>query len=101
MEFRILGRSGLKVPVLSLGTGTFGGATELFRAWGNSGVPEATRLVDICLESGVNMFDTADIYSEGESEKILGAAIAGRRDKILISTKATFKTGSGPNEVGS
>ncbi len=101
MEFRILGRSGLKVPVLSLGTGTFGGTTELFRAWGNSGVPEATRLVDICLESGVNMFDTADIYSEGESEKILGAAIAGRRDKILISTKATFKTGSGPNEVGS
>ena len=101
MEFRILGRSGLKVPVLSLGTGTFGGTTELFRAWGNSGVPEATRLVDICLEAGVNMFDTADIYSEGESEKILGAAISGRRDKILISTKATFKTGAGPNEVGS
>ena len=73
----------------------------MFRAWGNSGVPEATRLVDICLEAGVNMFDTADIYSEGESEKILGAAISGRRDKILISTKATFKTGAGPNEVGS
>jgi aryl-alcohol dehydrogenase-like predicted oxidoreductase len=101
MEFRILGRSGLKVPVLSLGTGTFGGSNEFFRAWGDSGVPEATRLVDICLEAGVNMFDTADIYSEGESEKILGAAIAGRRDKILISTKATFKTGAGPNEVGS
>jgi aryl-alcohol dehydrogenase-like predicted oxidoreductase len=101
MEFRILGRSGLKVPVLSLGTGTFGGSTELFRAWGNTGVPEATRLVDICLEAGVNMFDTADIYSEGESEKILGAAIAGRREKVLISTKATFKTGSGPNELGS
>jgi aryl-alcohol dehydrogenase-like predicted oxidoreductase len=101
MEFRILGRSGLKVPVLSLGTGTFGGANEFFRAWGNSGVPEATRLVDICLEAGVNMFDTADIYSEGESENILGAAIAGRRDKVLISTKATFKMGSGPNEVGS
>ncbi|MGA7840142.1 MAG: aldo/keto reductase [Candidatus Acidiferrales bacterium] len=101
MEFRILGRSGLKVPVLSLGTGTFGGSNEFFRAWGNSGVPEATRLVDICLEAGVNMFDTADIYSEGESEKILGAAIAGRRDKVLISTKATFKMGSGPNELGS
>jgi aryl-alcohol dehydrogenase-like predicted oxidoreductase len=101
MEFRILGRSGLKVPVLSLGTGTFGGSNDFFRAWGNSGVPEATRLVDICLEAGVNMFDTADIYSEGESEKILGAAIAGRRDKVLISTKATFKMGSGPNEVGS
>jgi aryl-alcohol dehydrogenase-like predicted oxidoreductase len=101
MEFRILGRSGLKVPVLSLGTGTFGGANEFFRAWGNSGVEEATRLVDICLEAGVNMFDTADIYSEGESEKVLGAAIAGRRDKVLVSTKATFKMGAGPNQVGS
>ncbi|MGA7852212.1 MAG: aldo/keto reductase [Candidatus Acidiferrales bacterium] len=101
MEFRILGRSGLRVPVLSLGTGTFGGANEFFRAWGNTGVEEATRLVDICLEAGLNMFDTADIYSDGESEKVLGAAIAGRRDKVLISTKATFKTGSGPNEVGS
>jgi aryl-alcohol dehydrogenase-like predicted oxidoreductase len=101
MEFRILGRSGLKVPVLSLGTGTFGGANEFFRAWGNSGVPEATRLVDICLEAGVNLFDTADIYSDGESENILGAAIAGRREKVLISTKATFKTGTDPNQVGS
>jgi aryl-alcohol dehydrogenase-like predicted oxidoreductase len=96
MEFRILGRSGLKVPVLSLGTGTFGGANEFFRAWGNSGVDEATRLVDICLEAGVNLFDTADIYSDGESEKVLGGAIAGRRDKVLISTKATFKVGPGP-----
>jgi aryl-alcohol dehydrogenase-like predicted oxidoreductase len=101
MEFRILGHSGLKVPVLSLGTGTFGGANEFFRAWGNSGVDEATRLVDICLEAGVNMFDTADIYSDGESEKVLGGAIAGRRDKVLISTKATFKVGLGPNDVGS
>jgi aryl-alcohol dehydrogenase-like predicted oxidoreductase len=101
MEFRILGRSGLKVPVLSLGTGTFGGANEFFRAWGNSGIDEAIRLVDICLEAGVNMFDTADIYSDGESEKVLGGAIAGRREKVLISTKATFKTGPGPNEVGS
>jgi aryl-alcohol dehydrogenase-like predicted oxidoreductase len=101
MEFRTLGRSGLKVPVLSLGTGTFGGANEFFRAWGNSGVDEATRLVDICLEAGLNMFDTADIYSDGESEKVLGGAIAGRRDKVLISTKATFKIGPGPNDVGS
>jgi len=101
MEFRILGRSGLKVPVLSLGTGTFGGANEFFRAWGNSGVDEATRLVDICLEAGVNMFDTADIYSDGESEKVLGGALAGRRDKVLISTKTTFKVGPGPNDVGS
>ena len=101
MDFRTLGRSGLKVPVLSLGTGTFGGANEFFRAWGNSGVDEATRLVDLCLEAGVNMFDTADIYSDGESEKVLGGAIAGRRDKVLISTKATFKVGPGPNDVGS
>jgi aryl-alcohol dehydrogenase-like predicted oxidoreductase len=91
----------LKVPVLSLGTGTFGGANEFFRAWGNSGVDEATRLIDICLEAGVNLFDTADIYSDGESEKVLGGAIAGRRDRVLISTKATFKAGPGPNDVGS
>jgi aryl-alcohol dehydrogenase-like predicted oxidoreductase len=101
MEFRTLGRSGLKVPVLSLGTGTFGGTNEFFRAWGNTGVEEATRLVDICLEAGVNMFDTADIYSDGASETVLGGAIAGRRDKVLISTKATFKSGKTPNDVGS
>jgi aryl-alcohol dehydrogenase-like predicted oxidoreductase len=101
MEFRTLGRSGLKVPVLSLGTATFGAGSEVFRAIGNSSVTEATRLVDICLEAGVNMFDTADIYHEGLSEEVLGQAIAGRRDKVLISTKATFKMGPGPNEIGS
>jgi aryl-alcohol dehydrogenase-like predicted oxidoreductase len=101
MEFRTLGRSGLKVPVLSLGTATFGGGSEVFRAIGNSSVAEATRLVDICMEAGVNMFDTADIYHEGISEEVLGQAVAGRRDKVLISTKATFKMGPGPNEVGS
>src|SRR5580658_4667728 len=101
MEFRTLGRSGLKVPVLSLGTATFGAGSEIFRAIGNSSVTEATRLVDICLEAGVNMFDTADIYHEGLSEEVLGQAIAGRRDKVLISTKATFKMGAGANEVGS
>jgi aryl-alcohol dehydrogenase-like predicted oxidoreductase len=101
MEFRTLGRSGLKVPVLGLGTGTFGGTNEFFRAWGNTGVEEATKLVDICLDAGVNLFDTADIYSDGASETVLGGAIAGRRDKVLISTKATFKTGQGPNDVGS
>jgi aryl-alcohol dehydrogenase-like predicted oxidoreductase len=101
MEFRTLGRSGLKVPVLSLGTATFGAGSEVFRAIGNSSVAEATRLVDICLESGVNMFDTANIYHEGLSEEVLGQAIAGRRDRVLISTKATFKMGPGPNEVGS
>ena len=101
MEFRQLGYSGLKVPVLSFGTGTFGGSTEFFRAWGSSDVAEATRLVDICLEAGVNLFDTADVYSQGLSEQILGKAIAGRRDKVLISTKATFRMGEGPNDVGS
>ena len=101
MEFRTLGRSGLKVPVLSLGTATFGGGSEVFRAMGESSVAEATRLVDICLEAGVNMFDTADIYHEGLSEEVLGQAIAGRREKVLVSTKATFKIGPGPNEVGS
>jgi diketogulonate reductase-like aldo/keto reductase len=91
MEFRRLGGSGLKVPVLSFGTGTFGGGTELFKAWGTTDVAEATRLVDICLDAGVNMFDSADIYSNGAAEEILGQAIAGRRDRVLISTKATFR----------
>ena len=89
------------VPVLTLGTGTFGGQGELFAAWGNTGVPEATRLVDICLEAGLTMFDSADVYSAGLAEEILGKAIAGRRDKVLISTKATFRLGDGPNDVGS
>jgi len=101
MEFRTLGRSGLKVPVLSMGTATFGAGSEVFRAMGQSSVSEATRLVDICLEASVNMFDTADIYHEGLSEEVLGQAVAGRRDKVLISSKATFKMGPGPNEVGS
>jgi len=101
MEFRQLGRSGLKVPVLSFGTGTFGGGNEFFRAWGASDVAEATRLVDICLEAGVNLFDTADIYSYGLSEEILGKAIAGRRKDLLVSTKCTFRFGDGPNDAGS
>jgi aryl-alcohol dehydrogenase-like predicted oxidoreductase len=101
MEFRTLGRSGLKIPALSFGTGTFGGSTEFFRAWGASDVAEATRLVDICLEAGVNLFDTADVYSDGLSETILGKAIAGRRGDALISTKATFRMGPGPNDLGS
>jgi aryl-alcohol dehydrogenase-like predicted oxidoreductase len=101
MEFRQLGHSGLKVPVLSFGTGTFGGRGEFFAAWGNSDVAEATRLVDICLEAGVNFFDTADVYSRGASEEILGRAVAGRRQSVLISTKATFPMGDGPNDLGS
>jgi aryl-alcohol dehydrogenase-like predicted oxidoreductase len=101
MEYRQLGRSGLRVPVLSFGTGTFGGGTEFFKAWGSSDVAEATRLVDLCLDAGVNLFDTADIYSDGLSETILGKAIAGRRDQVLIATKGTFRMGSGPNDLGS
>lgn len=101
MEYRQLGGSGLKVPALSFGAATFGGGTEFFQAWGSSDVEEATRLVDICLDAGVNMFDTADIYSNGLSEEILGKAIAGRRDNVIISTKATFPMGQGPNDLGS
>ncbi len=102
MEFRQLGRSGLKVPVLSFGTGTFGGVGEMFAKWGATDVKDATRLIDICLESGLNFFDTANIYSSGASEEILGRAIKHRaRDELLISTKATFATGKGPNDKGS
>lgn len=101
MEYRQLGASGLRVPVLSFGTGTFGGTTELFRSWGTTGQEEATRLVDICLEAGINMFDTADVYSQGVAEEILGKAVKGRRDDVLISTKTTFRMGDGPNDVGS
>lgn len=101
MEHRRLGRSGFKVPVLSFGTGTFGGGGELFKAWGATDVAEATRLVDVCLDAGLTMFDTADIYSQGRSEEILGAAIKGRRDRVIVSTKGTFRHGDGPNDVGS
>jgi aryl-alcohol dehydrogenase-like predicted oxidoreductase len=101
VETRLLGGSGFKVPVLSFGTGTFGGSNEFFRAWGSSGVEEATRLVDICLEAGLNMFDSADIYSDGLAEEVLGSAIAGRRDRVIVSTKATFRSGRGDNDVGS
>lgn len=101
MEMRQLGASGLMVPVLSLGTGTFGGQGDLFKAWGSTDVAEASKLIDICLDAGLNMFDSADIYSKGMAEEILGAAIKGKRDRLLISTKATFRSGDGPNDVGS
>ncbi len=101
MEHRQLGRSGLQVPVLSLGTATFGGGSDFFKAWGASDVAEARRLVDICVEAGANMFDSADTYSQGLAEEILGQAIAGRRHQVIISTKGTFRTGPGPNQVGS
>jgi len=100
MEYRQLGCSGFKVPVLTLGTGTFGGSNEFFKAWGGSGVEEATRLVDIALDAGLNSFDSADVYSSGLAEEILGKAIAGRRDKVIISTKGGFRFGDGPNDVG-
>ena len=101
LEYRILGNTGFKVPVLTFGTATFGGGTEFFKAWGSTDVAEATRMVDLCLEAGVNMFDTADAYSLGMSEEILGKAIEGRRDEVLISTKANSRTGPGENDLGS
>ena len=102
MEHRQLGASGFMVPALSLGTGTFGGGdSEFFKAWGASDATYATRLVDICLDAGLTMFDSANIYSGGQAEEILGAAIKGRRDRVLISTKGTFRAGAGANDVGS
>ncbi len=101
MEYRFLGRSGLKVPVLSFGAGTFGGSGPLFSNWGTSDAQDARRLVDICLEAGVNLFDTADVYSDGASEEVLGEAIKGRRDAVLISTKTSLPMGDGPNDAGS
>jgi aryl-alcohol dehydrogenase-like predicted oxidoreductase len=101
MDYRFLGGSGLRVPVLTLGTGTFGGKGKFFSAWGNTGVAEAKRLVRVCLDAGLNMFDSADVYSDSVAEEILGKAIAGRRDQVLLSTKATFRAGDGPNDVGS
>lgn len=101
MEYRSLGASGLKVPVLSLGTATFGGGNDFFKAWGSTQVAEATRMVDLCLDAGLTMFDTANVYSAGMAEEILGKAIEGRRDQVLISTKATFQMSNNPNERGS
>ena len=102
MEYRYLGASGFKVPELSLGTGTFGGRGEFFSAWGSTDVAEARRMLDICIDAGVTMFDSADIYSAGAAEEVLGQAIAGRpRDSLIISTKATFRFSKAPNDVGS
>ncbi|MBX9454016.1 MAG: aldo/keto reductase [Mesorhizobium sp.] len=101
MEYRRLGASGLKVPALSFGAGTFGGSGPLFGAWGNTDAAEARRLVEICLEAGVNLFDTADVYSNGASEEVLGAAVKGLRDEVLISTKMSLPMGDGANDGGS
>jgi aryl-alcohol dehydrogenase-like predicted oxidoreductase len=100
MEYRQLGASGLRVPVLSFGAGTFGGAGPLFGAWGTTDAVEARRMVDIAIEAGVNLFDTADVYSAGASEEVLGHAIKGRRDQVLISTKTALPTGDGPADWG-
>ena len=101
MEHRQLGRSGLRVPVLSFGTATFGGGNEFYRAWGSTDVAEAKRLVDMCIDAGVTFFDTANSYSTGRAEEILGAAIAGRHADVLIATKATFPISAAPNDAGS
>ncbi|MEU9607341.1 aldo/keto reductase [Streptomyces sp. NPDC048057] len=100
MEHRRLGTSGLMVPVLSFGAGTFGGRGPLFSGWGNTDAREARRLVDICIEAGVTMFDTADVYSQGASEEVLGEAIRGRRDRVIVSTKAGLPMGDGPGDAG-
>lgn len=101
MEYRTLGRSGLKVPTLSFGAATFGGTNDFFKKWGTTDVKEASRMTDLCLDHGVNFFDTANVYSAGASEEILGAALKSKRDQVLISTKATFPMGDGPNDKGS
>jgi aryl-alcohol dehydrogenase-like predicted oxidoreductase len=101
MEYNRLGHSGLRVPVLSFGTATFGGGNEFFKAWGSTDARGASRLIDVCLDHGVSLFDSADVYSSGLAEKILGEAIKGKRNRLLISTKATFPMGDGPNDYGS
>ncbi|OSQ30242.1 aldo/keto reductase [Thalassospira sp. MCCC 1A03138] len=100
MEYRQLGNSGLRVPALSFGAGTFGGQGPLFGAWGTIDAREASRMIDISLEAGLNMFDSADVYSDGASEQVLGEAIKGRRDKIILSTKLALPVGDGPNDFG-
>lgn len=101
MEYRRLGASGLRVPALSFGTATFGGSNDFFKAWGGADAQGAERLIDICLDHGLSMFDSADNYSAGLAETILGQAIKGKRNRVLISTKATFPVGDGPNDYGS
>jgi aryl-alcohol dehydrogenase-like predicted oxidoreductase len=100
MEYRRLGASGLKVPALSFGAATFGGRGPFFSEWGTTGAAEARRIVDICIDSGVTLFDTADVYSDGASEEVLGQAIEGRRDRVLISTKTALPLGDGEDEGG-
>jgi aryl-alcohol dehydrogenase-like predicted oxidoreductase len=100
MDYRLLGRSGLRVSALSFGAATFGGGNDFFKAWGNTGVEEARRMIDRCIEAGINLFDTATGYSNGLAEEILGKALQGKRNQVLISTKVFFPMGEGPNELG-
>jgi aryl-alcohol dehydrogenase-like predicted oxidoreductase len=99
MEYRALGRSGLRVSVLTMGTMTFGG-TGAFADVGSTDVDEAERQVDICLDVGVNLIDTADVYSGGLAEEILGQVLRGRRDRVLVATKVRMSMGRGPNDAG-
>lgn len=99
MEYRQLGRSGLRVSTLTMGTATFGGA-GVFSIWGETDLEGARRQIDLCLDAGVNLLDTADIYSAGLSEEIVGKAIEGRRDRLLLSTKVRMPMGEGPNDAG-
>lgn len=101
MKYNFLGNSGLLVSELSFGTATFGGGNEFFKAWGATDVAEAKSLLDLCIDKGVNLIDSSDAYSAGQAEQILGDAIAGNRDKLLISTKATFRVGDNVNSIGS
>src|SRR6195952_1093096 len=100
MEYRRVGNSGLVVSELSFGAATFGGRGDFFEAWGAVDVDEARRMVDACLDAGITLFDTADVYSDGASEEVLGAALKGRRDQVLISTKAGLPLGAGPGQAG-
>src|SRR4051794_14957154 len=99
MEYRQLGRSGLRVSTLTLGTATFGGRGKL-ALWGSTDVAGARRLFDLSLDAGINLLDTADAYSHGRSEEIVGEALEGRRDRMLVATKARLPMGDGPNSAG-
>jgi aryl-alcohol dehydrogenase-like predicted oxidoreductase len=99
MELRQLGRSGLRVSVLSLGTMNFGGVGN-FSKVGDLDAQAASRQLDMCLDAGVTLVDTADVYSGGVSEEIVGKAIKGRRDRLTLATKVRFPMGDGPNDAG-
>src|ERR1035437_10129838 len=99
MEYRQLGRSGLRISTLTLGTMTFGGSGK-FAQVGQLGIEEARRFIDRAVDAGVNLIDTADVYSDGGSGELVGGALAGRRENVLIATKVCFPTGAGPNDAG-